>query len=77
MLAPWIKFRWNVFSQKNCTEFSEVFVTDRKLALTGFMEKVFLPESKHVLCSWHIYQNDLSKHKKIFILLPSSAPPQK
>jgi hypothetical protein len=40
-------------------------VTDRELALINCLESLF-PESKHLLCRWHVNMNVLAKSKKHF-----------
>ena len=52
--------------RRTCTDISpSAIVTDRELALINELEVSF-PESKHVLCRWHISNNILAKCKAAF-----------
>ncbi|XP_040361626.1 uncharacterized protein LOC112203005 [Rosa chinensis] len=42
-----------------------VFVTDRELALMNSISKIF-PDSRHLLCKWHINRNVMKECKKKF-----------
>ncbi|XP_062012413.1 uncharacterized protein LOC133728965 [Rosa rugosa] len=47
----------------HCTP--SVFVTDRELALMNSISKIF-PDSRHLLCKWHINRNVMKECKKKF-----------
>lgn len=52
----WAMEKFGQIFSENYDAFLEVFVTDRSLALIGSFKEHF-PESKHVLCFWHVNQN--------------------
>ena len=58
----WALSRLRTFLDQ-CTP--SVFVTDRELALVSSIGKIY-PESRHLLCKWHINRNVMRECKKKF-----------